>query len=132
MTRIVFDSHALLTFFQNEKGADKVEKTIRTVNKDGGRKLIHIINLAEILYITKRTFGEAEKIQVYAAIKRMDFEIVQATEDLVFFASDLKAEYSISFADCFALATAITNDAKIITGDPEFKEVAHLVDVVWI
>ncbi|RMG00122.1 MAG: type II toxin-antitoxin system VapC family toxin, partial [Nitrospirae bacterium] len=39
---------------------------------------------------------------------------------------------SISFADCFALATAITNDAKIITGDPEFSKVEHLVEVVWI
>jgi ribonuclease VapC len=42
-------------------------------------------------------------------------------------AAEVKAEYVISYADCFAVATAEQLSASIITGDPEFKKVEHLV-----
>ena len=47
-------------------------------------------------------------------------------------AAEIKAQYAISYADCFAAATAEKLSASIITGDPEFKKVEHLVSVDWI
>jgi predicted nucleic acid-binding protein len=35
-------------------------------------------------------------------------------------------------ADCFALASALANRVTLVTGDPEFKKVEHLVTIIWI
>jgi ribonuclease VapC len=51
---------------------------------------------------------------------------------LIFQAAEYKAQYALSYADCFALASAVEHKAIFVTGDPEFKKVEHLVDIVWI
>jgi predicted nucleic acid-binding protein len=38
----------------------------------------------------------------------------------------------MSFADCFAVATAVREKATILTGDPEFKEVQEIASIEWI
>jgi len=47
-------------------------------------------------------------------------------------AAKIKSRYAVSFADCFAAATAIREKAEIVTGDPEFKKLEEQVDIVWI
>ena len=44
-------------------------------------------------------------------------------------AARIKAEYPLSFADCFAVATARRESAIILTGDPEFKKIEHLAKI---
>ena len=51
---------------------------------------------------------------------------------MVFKAAEYKAQYSISYADCFVLASAIEQKAAIVTGDPEFRKVEHLADIIWV
>jgi predicted nucleic acid-binding protein len=38
----------------------------------------------------------------------------------------------MSYADCFLLACAIEQTATIVTGNPEFRMVSHLVSIHWI
>ena len=47
-------------------------------------------------------------------------------------AAELKARYPISYADAFALASAIEHQAELVTGDPEFRQVENLVKIVWV
>jgi predicted nucleic acid-binding protein len=47
-------------------------------------------------------------------------------------AARIKAEYPLSFSDCFAVDTARRENAIILTGDPEFKKVEHLVEIEWL
>ena len=63
---------------------------------------------------------------------RLPISIVLPDSDLVWKASEIKAEYPISYADCFAVATALKHQAVILTGDPEFKKVAKIVTVEWL
>jgi len=44
--------------------------------------------------------------------------------------TDLRHQFS--YADCFALACAIGHSAVLVTGNPEFKMVTHLVSIQWI
>jgi predicted nucleic acid-binding protein len=46
--------------------------------------------------------------------------------------SKIKARYALYFADCFATATAQPENAVILTGDPEFKNVETLVEIDWL
>ena len=128
----IFDSHALLKFFQKEKGYEKVVHLLEEIRKTGATKFLNVINLGEIIYSTKRDFGDQKKLEVLANIERLGFTILEVPKDLVYQAAEYKAEYSISYADCFALASAIEHKATIVTGDPEFKKVEQIVEIVWI
>lgn len=128
----VFDSQALLKLFQKEKGYEKVVRLLEEIRKTGAIHYINAINLGEIIYSTKREFGDQKKLEVLASIERLDFTILPVPNPLIFQAAEYKAEYSISFADCFALASTIECKAILVSGDPEFKKVEHLVQIVWL
>lgn len=128
----IFDSHALLKFFQKEKGYEKVVHILEETKKSGATKYLNAINLGEIIYSTKREFGDQKKLEVLANIERLDFNILSIPNNLIFEAAEYKAQYHISYADCFALASAIEHKAALVTGDPEFKKVEHLVGIVWV
>jgi ribonuclease VapC len=128
----IFDSHALLKFFQKEKGYEKVVHLLEEIRKTGATKYINAINLGEIIYSTKKEFGDQKKLEVLANIERLSFTILPIPNNLIFQAAEYKAQYAISYTDCFALASAVEHKATLVTGDPEFKKVEHLVDIVWI
>jgi predicted nucleic acid-binding protein len=128
----IFDSHALLKFFQKEKGYEKVTQLLEEIRKTGATKYINAINLGEIIYSAKKEFGDQKKLEVLANIERLNFTILPISNNLIFQAAEYKAQYSISYADCFALASAVEHKAILVTGDPEFRKVEHLVDIVWI
>jgi ribonuclease VapC len=130
--RYLFDSHALLAFFQEEKGTEVVAKILRRALKQRLDRLICVINLGEIIYMTKRRFGDKKKMEILGRVHQLGLKILPAPEALVYKAAELKADYPISYADCFALACALEQSAILVTGDPEFKKVAHLIDIQWI
>lgn len=128
----IFDSHALLKFFQKEKGYEKVIHLLEEIKRSGVTKYINAINLGEIIYATKREFGDQKKLEVLANIERLNFTVLPIPNNLIFQAAEHKAQYNISYADCFALASAIEHKAILVTGDPEFKKVEHLVEIMWV
>ena len=128
----IFDSYALLKLFQKEKGYGKVAQLLEEVRKSGATKYLNAINLGEIIYSTKREFGDQKKLEVLGNIERLNFTILPVSNNLIFQAAEYKAQYNISYADCFALASTIEHKAILVTGDPEFKKVEHLMEVVWI
>ena len=128
----IFDSYTLLKFFQKEKGYEKVIRLLEKIRKTGVTKYINAINLGEIIYSTKKEFGDQKKLEVLANIERLNFTILPIPNDLIFQAAEYKAQYAISYADCFALASAVEHKAILVTGDPEFKKVEHLVEIAWI
>ena len=128
----IFDSHALLKLFQKEKGYEKVIRLLEEIRKGGSTKYLNAINLGEIIYTTKREFGDQKKIEVLANIERLNFTILPVPNNLIFQAAEYKAQYGISYADCFVLASALEYKTIIVTGDPEFKKVEHLIEIVWV
>jgi ribonuclease VapC len=51
---------------------------------------------------------------------QLPVEVVHPASYIILLASELKAEHAISYADCFAVATALNRHSSIVTGDPEF------------
>ena len=128
----LFDSHALLAFFQNEEGAEIVAEILQRAMKKGLDRLICVINLGEIIYITKRRFGDSKKLEILARVHQLGLKVLPVPQNLVCKAAEIKAQYPISYADCFALACAMEHSARVVTGDPDFKKMAHLVSIDWI
>jgi ribonuclease VapC len=65
-------------------------------------------------------------------MKLLPLKISPCPNDLVLEASEIKGEYPIAYADAFAVATALREKACLITGDPKFKKVQHLVEIKWL
>ncbi len=128
----LFDSHALLAFFQKEEGAEIVAKILQKSEEQHLDQLISVINLGEIIYLTKRQFGDNKKMEILGRIHQLGIKILPVPDSLVFKAAELKAEHPISYADCFALACALERSAILVTGDPDFRKVDHLADIQWI
>ncbi len=131
-SELLFDSHALLAFFQNEDGAEVVYNILQKSKEKRMDRLICIINLGEIIYMTKKRFGDRKKIEILGRIHQLAFKVLPAPDSLVYQAAEIKADYPISYADCFAVACAQEHNATIVTGDPDFKNVEHLVKIEWI
>jgi ribonuclease VapC len=58
--------------------------------------------------------------------------LVLPEEEDIIAAATLKSSYRISYADAFAAALAVKENAAIITGDPEMRELAAVLTVDWI
>ncbi len=128
----VFDSFALLKLFQQESGCEKIVNLLEHIKSHKLVKYLNAINLGEIIYISKREFGEQYKMEILASIERLGFTILPTPNELIYKAAEYKAQYAISYADCFVLAEAIEHNAVIVTGDPEFKKVETLANIFWV
>ncbi|HOV87627.1 MAG TPA: type II toxin-antitoxin system VapC family toxin [Syntrophobacteraceae bacterium] len=132
MKSVTFDSHAILKFAQDERGADRVEELLRAAEKAQVRAYVNEINLGEVYSITMRRLGAESARRFLDQFSTLTVERVAATWEVIESAAELKARHALSYADCFAAATALKHGASIVTGDPEFKKVEHLVPIEWI
>ncbi len=132
MKSVLFDSYAILEFFQDEPGADKVEKRIVSSQQGKLQAYMSEINLGEVYYMTIRRLGlDSAKIRL-EQFSELPIQVIPPSSAIILSAAEIKAQYAISYADCFAVATAIQYQAAVVTGDPEFKKVQQIVEVDWI
>jgi len=94
--------------------------------------LMNMINLGEVFYRCARVKDLTFARDILEKIKLLPLKIVSCSDDLIIKAAEIKAEFPIAYADALALATALRENARILTGDPEFRLVEHLVDIEWI
>jgi PIN domain nuclease of toxin-antitoxin system len=128
----LLDSFALLTYLNGERGAMRVQDVLAQARYQECRLIMSMINLGEVLYITERCRGLPAVSKVQALVESLPLEICEVSRDLIFDAAHIKAHHAISYADAVAVATAIREDAVVLTGDPEYKAVADLVQVEWL
>lgn len=126
----LLDSFALLAYLKKE---DSYEIVKSFLSSDDVLLLINDINLGETFYILakERSIEKAEYF-INTIFPSLPLTHIANTFNDVLEAAKIKAEHSISYADCFAVATAIKENAPIVTGDPEFKKVQKLVKIEWL
>lgn len=128
--KIVLDSYALLAYLKMEGKFSKVKSCLSLTNPD---ILMNEINIGETYYILARE-RSVEKADYFITTILPSLPIQRFTNSFgdVIEAARIKAAYSISYADCFVVATAIKEKAVVVTGDPEFKKVAQLIEIDWV
>ncbi len=128
----VFDSFALLAYFEDEAGAAAVEEILTACAVGTAEGWLSMINLGEVLYITERERGLHGAQKVVALVDQLPLRIVDADRAHTFAAAHIKAHHALSYADAFAVALARDMAATVVTGDPEFRKVESLVAVRWL
>ena len=132
MSLKVLDSYALLAFFENEEGADKVADIIRQARDRDKPLLLTAVNWGEVLYIVTRASGNATAGKIEEIIDTFPIEIVPVDRILAKIAAEFKAAKKMSYADCFAAALAKLKKAELVTGDSEFKAVENEIHICWL
>ena len=132
MKRILFDAHAILRWTQKELGYQKVKSLLIACREQSAVGYMNQINLGEVYYKTIRAIGLEEAQKFLENFLRLPLSIILPDSELIWKASEIKAEYAISYADCFAAATALRYEATILSGDREFKKIEALVAVEWL
>ncbi len=128
----VLDSFALLAYLENEAGAALVEEILLNAKQGANQVLFSLINYGECLYIVERERGLLQAQMMIGMLDQLPIEIVEVDRTHVLAAAHLKAHYPISYADAFAVSLAQQRQATLLTGDPEFAKLQHLISIQWL
>lgn len=128
----VFDSWAVLSYFQNEPAAEMVENIIADAHEFDVPIFMSVVNAAEVWYVKARRSSPSEADTAIRELKQLGIHFVDADWELAQEAGRFKARNQMSFADCFAAALAKNRKASLVTGDREFKQVETEINISWL
>ena len=121
MAHFVLDSYAMLAYFRNEEGGEKVGQLLQEAAADKHELYMTCINAGEVFYMAWRKDGTDKAALVWKALQQFPIHITDVDLTFTHKAALLKAKNKLSFADAFAAALAISKKATLITGDDEFE-----------
>ena len=129
---LVFDSYALITFFRNDAGADKVLKRLRelTVHKDT-LGYLSTVNVGEIFGAILRKKNERAATLVLQDLNSFPLRIVDADYELAIEAARLRSRYHLTVGEAYAVGLALQKEALLITGSPNIAALPESVGLNW-
>jgi len=128
----VLDSFAVMAHFQAESGGEIVLELLERAVKSEVIITMSLINVGEVAYLTRRERGKEQAEALLHDLRSLPISFYEVTEERIFSAAWLKADYSISYADAFAASLAIELKGELITGDPEFKLLGKMLSLLWL
>ncbi len=131
MKTYVLDASALMTFFENRAGADKVEALLVEAVAAQRTLAMSVVNWGEVYYAIWRAHGEKAATAKLQAIAQLPIQVSGVDMELARQAASLKAQYNLPYADCFAAALAQARKATLFTADKDFERVESLIKIVW-
>ena len=123
----VFDTSALITFLEQEPGAEEVADLIERTASANRLRLICVVNLGEVWYDIARKRKDADR--VVNELLGLGFSVVDVDWEITRSAAQLKAQYKLGFADSYAAALAKLRGAELVTRDNDFKKLGREVKV---
>jgi len=130
--RNLLDSYAVMALAKREPGFEKVKTNLQHARKTGQPVLMNEINIGEVYYSLAREWSLEQADRFLSAFLLLPVERVHNSYEDILEAARIKARFRLSFADAFAVATALRSKAVILTGDREFEAVAGLVKIEWL
>ena len=129
---LVLDSWPVLAVLANQQGAAKAERVIGSALREKRRAVISVVNAGEIWYAIVRRKSRDDAERALERLTTIRVELVPADWAIARQAAEYKARGGISYADCFAAATARQLGGQVLTGDREFEVVEDEVGIIWI
>lgn len=128
----LLDSYALLVYLRREGNYQRVVELLSQALRNHS-VIMNEINVGECYYIIARERGirQAEYF-IETVLPNIPLKVVSNSFDHIIEASRIKVSHPISYADCFAVATALREKAIILTGDPDFRRVKDLIEIEWL
>ena len=131
MKTYVLDASALMTFFEDRPGADKVEELLAKAAEAKRPLAMSVVNWGEVYYSVWRARGEKAAAAKLHEIAQLPIDIVGVDIELGKLAASLKAEHNLPYADCYAAALAQARKATLVTSDKDFACVGTALKILW-
>jgi predicted nucleic acid-binding protein len=128
----VLDSFALIAYFRDESGADKVESLLHKAATRHEPLHMTEVNYAEVQYVIIRRNGLAGWEAAAASLVSLPIAFHPVTRELANIAAQFKASHRISLANAFAAALATHRKCELVTGDREFKAIEGELKIAWL
>lgn len=122
---LLFDTEALLAFFNDEEGAEEVEKLLSEVDSGQLDGYISAITLTEVFYLYSREKGRKVAEERVEQIRLSNLKIIPINEDVAVKAGEYKT-IGIPIADALIGASAWFVNAKVVTSDEHFEEMSGI------
>lgn len=132
MKTYVLDASALMTFFENRPGADKVEELLAKAAEAKHPLLMSVVNWGEVYYSIWRARGEKTAAAKLQEVAQLPIEVIVADMELTRLAASLKAQHNLPYADCFGAAVAQSRRATLVTSDKDFERAGSAFKILWV
>jgi ribonuclease VapC len=119
--KYLLDTKALIAFFNNEEGAETVEKILSDIDENKVEGFVSAITLTEIYYLYSRRSGESFAKKRIEQIKRSNLKMVVIDDEIAIKAGEYKIK-AIPIADALIATSAYFIGAKVVTDDEHFEK----------
>jgi len=123
------DTSALLAYWNDEKGADEVEKVLR-LSLSGTKVYISFMTLMEGKYQLWRKVGRGVADEFGQMVRNLPLTRVNVTDSILDLALEMKAKTKLSVADSWIIATAMETGSDLVHKDPEFEQVKDRITLL--
>ena len=118
---VLIDSWAWIEYFKGSPLAAKAKEIIESSQKI----LLSTINVGEIYhFLLKNKPDEAEILIKFVLSSSF---VIPLDSSIALKAAKIKYDKKIGLADSIVIATAEENNAKILTGDEDFKDMENVI-----
>jgi predicted nucleic acid-binding protein len=115
-----------------QPAADSVRRTLQEAEDGNVHLSMSWINAGEVYYMLARKHDAKTADEFLIRLPSLPIRFVLPEEEDIIAAAKLNSVYRISYADAFAAALGMKENATVITGDPELRDLAGVLTVEWI
>lgn len=120
-TKLLFDTHAFLAFFNREEGSKTIKNFFDAVESGDTQGFVATITLTELTYIyARKTDATTARLRVMQ-VQGSHLNSIPLTSEIAIDAGTMKRP-GISVADAIIAASALSVGASVVTNDPHFAE----------
>jgi len=127
----VLDTSALLAYWNDEKGADEVEKILR-MGLSTPKVYISFMTLMEAKYQLWRRVGKEVAEDFGRLVRNLPVVRIDVTDPILNHACEIKATTKLSVADSWIIATAIETGSALVHKDPEFEQIKDRLHLITL
>jgi len=115
-----------MAWVRDEKPAANRVRNCMQQAEDGKIQLfMSWINVGEVHYMLTRKHNPKASEAFLMRLPSLPIRLMLPKEEAIVAAAKLKSSFRISYADAFAAALAFEENATIVTGDPEIRNMAN-------
>lgn len=116
----VFDTSAVLTYLQNEEGADVVELLLLRHANNEIKIAVSVLSLVELRYKLQRQYNLITVDKIINDVLALNLQVINFDMSLVKLSATYKSSGKLSFADACIASTAKQLNAILVHKDPEY------------
>lgn len=130
--RYLLDTSAILALRGDEPGADDVESILRKSESGEAEVYVSFMSYMEAYYRIWRLEGEESAKRMYAELLSLPVFRIDVNDGILLRAGAIKANYRLSVADSWIIASAMEIKASLVHKDPEFEQVEDIVSLIFL